>query len=250
MTPRYRDSEIAKTVHRVYANAGLAAEESIPRIAPLNTFIESYPIRSTEIPNLSYESAILFLARETGQTMPRTAIDGSLAGFLYAYEYRAFLYGCILVEANDSIARRRFSAAHELGHYLLHFLPLLEQDHRLSSDALVLSEGLSYSGSAEEEGNIPFGQPQIERYSSPEQREFSFDIQQMEREANQFAAELLMPAASCRALIEEFSPRYSNRLRVLTRRLATEFLVSPEAMGWRLMSLGLLEDSATWKHEG
>ena len=72
MTPRYRDSEIAKTVHRVYANAGLASEESIPRIAPLNTFIESYPIRSTEIPNLTYESAILFLAKETGQTMPRT----------------------------------------------------------------------------------------------------------------------------------------------------------------------------------
>jgi hypothetical protein len=210
----------------------------------LNTFIEAYPIRSTEIPNLTYESAIHFLARETGQTMPSPPIHGKLAGFLYVYEYRDCFYGCILVEANDSIARRRFSAAHEFGHYLLHFLPLLERGHRLSSEALVLTEGLSYNTDPEEEDGIPLGELQVARDSSPDRQEISINIQQMEREANQFAAELLMPEPSCRTLVEEFSPRFSKRLRVLTRRLATEFLVSPEAMRWRLTGLGLLENSA------
>ncbi len=244
MSPQHRDAQIEETVRLVYSNAGLVAEECARRIAPLNTFIEAYPIRSTEIPNLTYESAIQFLARETGQTMPSPPIEGKLAGFLYVYEYRDCFYGCLLVEANDSIARRRFSAAHELGHYLLHFLPLLERGQRLSSEALVLTEGLSYSTDPEAEDGIPFGQLQVARDSSPEARAISINIQQMEREANQFAAELLMPAPSCRALVEEFSPRFSKRLRVLTRRLATEFLVSPEAMRWRLTSLGLLKDTA------
>ena len=141
----HRDAEIADAARLVYSNAGLVAEGSAPRIAPLNSFIEAYPIRSTEIPNLTYESAIHFLARETGQTMPLPPIEGKLAGFLYVYEYRSCFYGCILVEANDRIARRRFSAAHELGHYILHFLPLLERGPRLSSEALVLTEGLNYN---------------------------------------------------------------------------------------------------------
>lgn len=240
---KHRDADIATAARLVYSNAGLVAEGSVPRIAPLNSFIEAYPIRSTEIPNLTYESAFDFLARETGQAMPSPRIEGKLAGFLYVYEYRNCFYGCILVEANDSIARRRFSAAHELGHYILHFLPLLERGRRLSSEALVLTEGLSYNASTEEEEGIPFGQLLDARDASSGERELSINIQQMEREANQFAAELLMPAPSCRTLVEEFSPRFSKRLRVLTRRLATEFLVSPEAMRWRLISLGLLENS-------
>jgi hypothetical protein len=248
MITQLRDAEIAKAVRLVYGLAGIAVEDCVPHIAPLSTFIEAYPIRSTEIPNLTYESAVHFLARETGQTMPSPPIQGKLAGFLYVYEYRGYFYGCILVEANDSIARRRFSAAHELGHYLLHFLPLLKRGHRLSSEALVLTEGLNYNADLEGEDDIPFGELQVAHDSSSDQQEISINIQQMEREANQFAAELLIPALSCRALVEEFSPRFSKRLRVLTRRLATEFLVSPEAMKWRLTGLGLLENSVVETH--
>jgi len=242
MSPEHHDTDIAETVRMVYLNAGLSTEQDVPRVAPLSTFIEGYPIRSTEIPNLTYASAIQFLMRETGQAMPSPSVEGKLAGFLYVYEYRDCFYGCILVEANDSIARRRFSAAHELGHYLLHFLPLLKQRHRVSSEALVLTEGLNYNIDAEQEDAIPFGDLQIARELNPEPRQPLLNIQQMEREANQFAAEVLMPDPICRTLVEEFSPRFSKRLRVLTRRMATEFLVSPEAMKWRLMSLGLLED--------
>jgi len=243
MSTQQRDIEIAETVRLLYGNAGLATEKCVARIAPLSAFIEAYPIRSTEIPNLTYESAIHFLARETRQTMPSPPIQGKLAGFLYVYEYRECFYGCLLVEANDSVARRRFSAAHELGHYLLHFLPLLKRGHRFTSEALVLTEGLTYGTDPESQTGIPFGQLQAARDDSPETRGFSINIQQMEREANQFAAELLMPALSCHTLVEEFSPRFSKRVRVLTRRLATEFLVSPEAMRWRLSSLGLLNDT-------
>ena len=59
------------------------------------------------------------------------------------------------------------------------------------------------------------------------------DTVQMEDEANQFAAELLMPEAACRALAQRYGGR-SN-----PRRLATEFLVSGAAMRWRLKQLGL-----------
>jgi Zn-dependent peptidase ImmA (M78 family) len=61
----------------------------------------------------------------------------------------------------------------------------------------------------------------------------------MEREANQFAAELLMPAAACRALVERFWPTFGRRADVLTRRMANEFLVSQAAMKRRLFNLGL-----------
>ena len=59
------------------------------------------------------------------------------------------------------------------------------------------------------------------------------DVARMEDEANQFAAELLMPEAACRALAQHYGRRASPR------RLATDFLVSVAAMHWRLRQLGL-----------
>jgi Zn-dependent peptidase ImmA (M78 family) len=61
----------------------------------------------------------------------------------------------------------------------------------------------------------------------------------MEREANQFAAELLMPPEVCAALITHFLSRYGSRRDVLAKRLATELLVSQTAMLNRLKYLRL-----------
>ena len=62
----------------------------------------------------------------------------------------------------------------------------------------------------------------------------------MERQANRFAAELLMPAVVCRARAEAFRATY----RVCPRTpfayyLAAELVVSPEAMRYRLRELGV-----------
>jgi hypothetical protein len=44
----------------------------------------------------------------------------------------------------------------------------------------------------------------------PEGASFQPMFDKMEREANQFAAELLMPDPSCRSLVDELSPRFSR----------------------------------------
>ena len=61
----------------------------------------------------------------------------------------------------------------------------------------------------------------------------------VEREANQFAAELLIPEERCKLMYQSFSEKYGAQRPVLIKRLATEFLVSAEAMKWRLMALKL-----------
>jgi Zn-dependent peptidase ImmA (M78 family) len=55
----------------------------------------------------------------------------------------------------------------------------------------------------------------------------------MERQANRFAAELLMPEAVCRAM-----RAYTVSSRFLEHQLARDLLVSREAMRWRLRELG------------
>ena len=63
---------------------------------------------------------------------------------------------------------------------------------------------------------------------------------EMEREANRFAAELLMPAEVCVARVEELMGEHGSCPRgVLAYQLASELLVSREAMRYRLKSLGV-----------
>ena len=61
---------------------------------------------------------------------------------------------------------------------------------------------------------------------------------QMEQEANRFAVELLMPADVCRARAAELRKNHHCCPRgVLVYRLASELLVSREALRYRLQSL-------------
>lgn len=120
----------------------------------------------------------------------------------------------IKVSSNEHVYRRRFTMAHELGHYLLHKSILDEaggtNDNRLYRNDI---NGRAYNS-------------QIE------------DIH--ERQANSFAANLLMPEDAVRQAWEEesqASPRPDGlpSLTALHRR----FQVSPSAMKWRLKNLGL-----------
>jgi hypothetical protein len=228
---------IEEAAARAYRDAGLAIDRAAPGITPLNDLIGAHPIRLAEIAGLNYHRAAEYLAAETGQTIDILADQsGDLAGFLYCQFHNGILYGCLLTKRDDPIVRRRFSAAHELGHYLLHFLPLLERGSSGAGDRLVFWEGLTYAevetgielptgkpaattdGTSETLGTLPMGDPE-------------------EIEANQFAAEVLIPAEACRLAVQREQGRIRDRASLI-RRLASEFLVSQQAMR-RLDTLGL-----------
>lgn len=234
--------KITAAVQEVYKQAGIEIESINSSVVPLSELIGAYPIRIAELENLTTQSAAKFLAAETGQDVPIPKIeDQKLAGFLYAYEYAGVFNGCILVEKNDPVTRRRFSSAHELGHYLLHFLPLLEnhiQDN--FSESLVLAEGL-YIDENHVDSDLLKGQLSLTSVVETKTYAPLIDKEQMEREANQFASELLMPADACEKLTKHYSRRFSRERKVLANRLTTEFLVSKDAMLRRLAELKLPE---------
>ncbi len=78
-----------------------------------------------------------------------------------------------------------------------------------------------------------------EEEKSADDKALSLAEMEMERQANQFAAELLMPETVCRGAYEHYSTRLRMTARCLERHLASDLLVSPTAMGWRLQSLNL-----------
>lgn len=106
----------------------------------------------------------------------------------------------IWVNPNQSESRQRFTLAHELGHYLLRHI---DQFH------------LDFGGELS---------PNVTGGGHPR-----YDWR-AERAANDFAANLLMPAAMVRVAFNKAND---------TRTLAKQFLVSPAAMGYRLASLRL-----------
>jgi Zn-dependent peptidase ImmA (M78 family) len=102
----------------------------------------------------------------------------------------------IYVNAEDVPTRRRFTLAHEVGHWVCQCLE--------GKGAPVMCRAEDVSEGAD---------------------------RTLEREANVFAAELLMPEPAVRA---EFSGG---------GEIAERFGVSSEAMAWRLYNLGLVEES-------
>jgi hypothetical protein len=254
MILEHRRLAISQAVELVYQEAGLELKNLNPGVIPLYELIRAYPIRVAEIKDMTIQSVADFLEAETGQKLPFTdsqSQDLKLAGYLYLLEYKGFFYGCILVEQKPFLApisRRRFSAAHELGHYLLHFLPLLENYQKNSfQEPLILTEGLYVQNKSEDDD-----ESNDDNDKSTAQFTFSNGIQavidylgidekQMEAEADQFAAELLMPSLACLALANKFRGRFGRKREVLAKRLATEFLVSYEAMKRRLKDLQLPE---------
>jgi IrrE N-terminal-like domain len=102
----------------------------------------------------------------------------------------------IWVRRDEPPPRRRFTVAHEIGHHLLH-----------SDGAAVLCRPVDVEAAAE-------------------------DARALERQANRFAAELLMPEDLVRAEADGDGPD--------PIALAARFGVSDIAMGFRLVNLGYL----------
>ena len=233
------DPHILEAIQSIWANS--SHEGPGTGIVPLYDLIANFPIWVAEVEHLSIECAANYLAERTGQK-PELGIEGSgpLSGFFYAYIYRGTFVGCILVEKRDPVARRRFSAAHELGHYILHFEPWLEQltpdqseEGVLMTDTMVYPEQVANGLTAGAGNAMPIRMGDI-----IQQPAIIIDDKQ-EAEANQFAASLLMPESILRERIAEFRPRVGQPRGYLASRLASEFLVSKEAMIYRLAALEL-----------
>jgi IrrE N-terminal-like domain len=129
--------------------------------------------------------------------------DIECSGMLLPAEWRIVLNAHERVGGrNDPPLRRfRFTIAHEIGHWVCHC----------------------------REGRAPDLRPS---YCRPVDLTESAD-RRLEREANVFAAELLMPEPEVRAAWEELGQ---------VEAVAARFDVSPTAMQWRLYSFGLVPD--------
>lgn len=142
------------------------------------------------------------LAKAHGVTVVEHELEDSVSGVLMIKDSR----GIIVVNGGHHPNRRRFSIAHELGHYLLH------------PDA---------------------GSVFVDR--SPvffRDRESSEGIKQHEIDANAFAAELLMPEKD---LIAQLNDRPIDAFdEVSVHRLAARFGVSAQALTIRLTRLDLV----------
>ena len=205
---------VAEAIERLHDAAGLPWPPPVgPAVIPvgLDRLVATHNLVHEEVPALSRAAAGAFLAR-WGIHRPELLDDASpLAGFLFANAGG----GYILVRADDPLPRRRFTAAHELGHYLLHFLPRLDAE-RDRVMQIVQDDGAD-TVREDEELSLP----------------------EMERQANQFAAELLMPEAVCRTVTELYAARFRTPPRFLEHHLARDLLVSRDAMRWRLRNLDL-----------
>lgn len=211
---------IAEAIQQLYSDAGLPWPPPARRIVapvPLNTLIGTYNLVHEEVPGLTRAAAGAYLAR-WGVRRPELLEDASpLAGFLFANASA----GYILVKADDPLPRRRFTAAHELGHYLLHFLPRLQAARDVET-YLVQDD----SGETVREEDKP-------------ETDKALSLPEMERQANRFAAELLMPESICHMAADLYAACFRTTPRFLEHHLACDMLVSREAMRWRLRNLGL-----------
>jgi len=196
---------ILSAVHRAAQRTGI--DWPPPGAAPLRDMIAAFNLVHDEVPALTYVQVAKYLDRAGIEPPSEYWLKNiPLAGFVFANANG----GYILVQSDDPVPRRRFSAAHELGHFLLHF-----------------------SANPEDDG-AGFVQDDATLNESDDEK-----LAAQERQANRFAAELLMPEATCRTIVAETLEKSSKSSRYLEHRLAGAFLVSRAAAQWRLRSLGL-----------
>lgn len=232
------DQRIHRAIEQVRYAVNLDWDRGPSYVTPLYDLFDAFPITVKEIAGLTYRQAAQFVAAQTGHEAIRVPgnAEQPLAGLLYAYKYQDVCRACILVHRDDPVERRRFTVAHELGHYIMHFLPFAEGAPSDGPNMPLLLEGLSHT---QEEALSDYEEAAEVTVNDSALLLPHMNIAQMEREANAFAAALLMPDEVCRKLIKAYKPQYGCRRSVLARRMASDFLVSKLAMRWRLENLGL-----------
>ncbi|WP_407543391.1 ImmA/IrrE family metallo-endopeptidase (plasmid) [Deinococcus radiomollis] len=134
--------------------------------------------------------------------------EGRISGFLYQDGARTV----IGINRSHGAARRRFTLAHEIGHYMLHSRTTTFVDHATPPTVLRRDTKSSEGTDAREV------------------------------EANTFAAELLMPANFIAHDFETID--LATEPELLIQEFAQRYDVSVQAMTIRLVRLGHLEDPA------
>jgi Zn-dependent peptidase ImmA (M78 family) len=134
-------------------------------------------------------------------------VDDELSGFLFRDDAGRAIIGA---NRNHHENRRRFTIAHELGHFLLHEAERVHLDSRISGYTLQLRNPESSTGE-----NIN------------------------EREANLFAAEILMPAKFLKKDLRSSALDLLDDEK-LFKDLAKKYKVSVQALTIRLNNLGYI----------
>ena len=129
-------------------------------------------------------------------------LDDEYSGYLTVKEKN------IVVNSAHSPVRQRFTIAHEIGHFQLHC----------------------------QQADTPMFVDKTVYFRAPQ---FSDEARAQEREANYFAAELLMPEESLAEYLDAHPMNASAYSREV-RELADKFKVSKQAMEFRLRDLGFV----------
>lgn len=134
-------------------------------------------------------------------------LEPNVSGFLFVKSGKA----TVVINQEQPVVRQRFTVAHELGHYVL---------HADKEEDIFIDEKISIYHRANRNGSnavIDAGR---------------------EKEANRFAAELLMPKNMLfKTLIRLGEPDISDDLTIY--RVANIFAVSEQALNIRMTDLGL-----------
>lgn len=146
------------------------------------------------------------IAQRLGVQVERANLGDGVSGILYVQDGR----GVIGVNSTHAPVRQRFTIAHELGHFLLHreMMPVFIDKQFFKPYLAVFRDTNSSKGE-----------------------------DALEREANAFAASLLMPASMLRSCIREMHVDVADDDAV--EELARRFKVSRQAMSFRIANLSL-----------
>lgn len=265
LAPGPHQARMEELVRKLWRDLELAPPSAQSPLAPVARVLDGCALNGHELPLLTRRLALSFLGErgipihgsgqdstlsvgcapdedsatslgEGSSELGTVGWDEPLAGFLFANEGGA----AVFVRLNDPISRRRFSAAHELGHYMLHFVPQATQ-------LFARRERIQYI-SGEPAAPQTFAAPvalAIARAAQGDSRgdtqgtgelEAQREHQQREAEADAFAAELLMPSALVSELARHERGLWSDS--DLIWRLSQALLVSRMAMWRRLSQLG------------
>lgn len=215
MTPADEKAAIATTVADLRREFRLPADPSRRGPVPLARFLEECNLLHVSLSRLTRSGIIAYLADEgfpPEELLLTEKPDELLAGCLLRMNADGFVfvgqcepYRTDKGEDRERFTtqpRQRFTVAHELGHFILH----RDEMGRFVADTKDL---ISEDGGEK--------------------------AADMERQANRFAAELLMPTDVCLARAKAFHDAYGVLpLQPFAYQLAAELLVSPEAMRNRM----------------
>lgn len=189
-------SRVAAFRRRLHAVDFWWRDEEPVDLETLATVLLSCPI--VQLPQLSENRALQYLERVAGiVTGSETAAFEPLAGALIVGGLG--LPRWIFVEATDSVVRRRFTVAHEIGHLVLEAEPEVAQRRAQAGVRIPLSDQGRALRTFSRCGGDAVGQVRSPR--PPRRAWTTADLREIN--ANHFAAELLMPFEGVRSLISK-----------------------------------------------